>query len=211
MKYLVILNSDIATCATNDYIISDEDIIKFDSMSGIIEMITEIKNSWESKVEDSTKAGYLKGYDEGLKKGQHDLNAQFLEYLKDLTDNIIVNTTDSDADIINMVCEVTRKIAEDLDSKDVLTSLAVTAIKKLKQHKGIEVKVRPEYRKVLQEKLEKMNIKDNYNYSTLEIVSDPSMGHLDCTIKSDSGVTVASFDEQLMLLKKNIESKLLNT
>lgn len=211
MKYLVILNSDIATCATNDYILSDEDIIKFDSMSGIIEMITEIKNSEASKVEGSTKDGYLKGYDEGLRKGQQDLNTQFLEYLKDLTDNIIVNTTDSDAEIINMACEVTRIIVEDLDSKDVLTNLAITAIKKLKQHKEIEIKVRPEYRKVLQEKLERMNIKDNYNYSTLEIVSDPSMGHLDCTIKSDSGVTVASFDDQLMLLKKNIESKLLNT
>lgn len=204
MNYLVIINSDAITCATNNYLLSDKEVIRLDSISDVVETINTLKAQKEEQINISIKNGYKNGFNQGLVNAQNELNTQFIEYLKDLTENYFVNTTETDSEIINMACEVTRKIADEIDSAEILPSLAITALKKLKQHKRIELKVRPEYVEILRSKISSLETNEVNNYSSLEIVADESLDTLDCIIKTDAGVTVASFTDQLNLLKENI-------
>lgn len=208
MTYLVMINNDTATIANDSLILTDNDIYKLSTVEDVIDKISTLRKNEEELLVKSKIEAYKIGYKEGLKKAQSDLSDQFVEYLKDLTENIFVNTIETNEEILNLACEVTRKIANDIGPRDMLISIATTAINKLKYNKYLEIKVKPEYVSVLQDKLAQLIDKDKYKLSNIDIKPDASLGDLDCVITSDSGETVASFDDQLCLLKKNIEEEM---
>jgi flagellar biosynthesis/type III secretory pathway protein FliH len=208
MSYLVILNNDVISCATNKLVLSDKEIIKLATIDNLANEITLIKNQESDKVFKSQQEGYKKGYETGLKEAISDLHGQFIEYLKDLTENIVISSSDSDEEILNLACEITRKIASNIKPEDMIRGIAMTALQKLKNHNCLELKINPNYVDILKNKLKSIENNEIFKFSNIEIISDSSLGELDCIIKTEAGTTIASFDEQLNILKQNIKAEM---
>jgi flagellar biosynthesis/type III secretory pathway protein FliH len=208
MSYLVILNNDVISCATGKLVLSDKEVIKLATIEDLAEKISLIKNQENEKVLQSQQEGYKQGYEAGLNKAIANLHTQFIEYLKDLTENVVINSSESDEAVLNLACEVIRKIASDIEPGDMICSMAMTALQKLKHSKSIEVKINSSYVDVLQNRLKSINGGETFKYSNIEIIPDSSLGELDCIIKTETGTTIASFSEQLNILKQNIQAEM---
>jgi flagellar biosynthesis/type III secretory pathway protein FliH len=208
MSYIVIVNNGFASCAINKYILSEEEVYHLSTAENLLEKIKLIKEKEEEFITTAKTEGYDAGYTEGLKKAESEFKKQFLQYLKNLTENVYLNTIENDKAILDLACEVVRKIATEIGPKNMLQSIALTAIQNLKHKKTLEIKVKEVYVQPLEKKIESLKHQDTINLSSIEVKSDDSLGDLDVIIKSESGVTIASFDEQIKLLKQNIEEEM---
>ncbi|MCG7984710.1 MAG: hypothetical protein JAY90_18410 [Candidatus Thiodiazotropha lotti] len=208
MSFLVIFNSAYITCCSDNLILSPNDIVKLSSSENVLDYIRSLKNNEEAKLKQSIKEGYETGYKEGFKKAEKDLNSQFKSYLEDLTESIISNRIETDQEIVVLACNVINKIAENIKPSEMIQSLAITAINNLQNKRDLQIKVNPEYVEELNNKIHSINQTDNGDYSGVDIRSDQSLGKFDIIIKSQTGETIASFDDQLNLIKENMIEEL---
>ncbi|ODB95054.1 hypothetical protein A3197_16950 [Candidatus Thiodiazotropha endoloripes] len=208
MSFIVIFNSAYITCCSDNLILSPNDIVKLSSSENVLDYIRSLKNIEENKLKQSIKEGYEAGYKEGFKKAEKDLNTQFKSYLEDLTESIISSRIETDQEIVALACNVIKKIAENIKPSEMVQSLAITAINNLQNKRELQIKVNPEYVEDLQQKIHSINQTGNDDYSGLDIRSDQSLGKFDIIIKSQTGETIASFDDQLKLIKENMIEEL---
>jgi flagellar assembly protein FliH len=201
MTYITILNNDLVTCATDQLILSKNEIKELNTIDKLLSELTELKESEESKLHAVRQEAYQDGFNEGLNEGKKELSCQFREYLKDTTHNVYLNSMESEETIINLATEIIRKIASDFNSKDVITGIVSTAIKEHKHFNQLEIRVNPIYVEYLKDTVSNLNENGSRKVVSIDIIGDPEMGDLDCVIKTESGTTVASFDEQLNQLK----------
>jgi flagellar assembly protein FliH len=201
MTYITILNNGLVTCATDQIILSKNEIKELNTIDKLLSELMELKESEESKLHLLRQEAYQDGFNEGLNEGKNELSCQFRDYLKDITHNVYLNSMESEETIINLATEIIRKIASDFNSKDIITGIVSTAIKKHKHFNHLEIKVNPIYVECLKDTVSSINENSSQKVLSLDIVGDPDMADLDCVIKTESGTTVASFDEQLNQLK----------
>jgi flagellar biosynthesis/type III secretory pathway protein FliH len=204
MSFLLVINSDVATCSTDNLLISNDDVLKLSSTENVLEYVSKLKHSEESNIKKSVEDGYEAGYKEGLEIAERKLNELFKNYLNELTANILTNRIETDRDIIELACDVTKKIAADIHPDEMLKSLAITAIQNLNNKRNLVIKVNPGHVKELKETLERVSSEGNGELSRIEVKPDQSLATLDLIIMSDVGETIASFDDQLNLVKNNM-------
>ena len=188
--------------------LSNEDVLKLSSADNVLEYIRSIKTNEESNIKKSVRDGYEAGYKDGLKQAEKKLNDQFKTYLNEITDSIYTNRIETDQEIIELACEVTKKIASDIGPKEMLSSLAATAIQNLNNKRNLQIKVNPLHAQELQTKLDSFFKDGTGDESRIEILPDKNLGDLDIVIKTQVGETIASFDDQLRLLKNNLMDNL---
>lgn len=208
MSFLVIINNDYATCSSDNLMLSNKDVLKLSSADNVLEYIRSIKTNEESNIKKSVQDGYEAGYKDGLKQAEKKLNDQFKAYLNEITDSIYTNRIETDQEIIELACEVTKKIASDIGPKEMLSSLAATAIQNLNNKGNLQIKVNPAHAQELQTKLDLFFKDGTGDELRIEILPDKNLGDLDIVIKTQVGETIASFDDQLRLLKNNLMDNL---
>jgi flagellar assembly protein FliH len=204
MSFLVLISNDVATCSTDNLLISNEDVLKISSAENVLDYVRTLKQSEESNIKQAVQDGYEAGYKDGLEKAESRLNELFKTYLNDLTESIFTNRVEADHEIIELACDVTKKIAAGIGPDEMIEKLAITAIQNLSNKRNLQIRVNPDYAAALQEKLMVIARNSNSDLSTMEVKSDPMLGSLDVIIKTQAGDTIASFDDQLKMLKSNM-------
>jgi flagellar assembly protein FliH len=208
MSYLVLVRNNIATCSTDNLIITHDEVLKLSSAENVLEYIRALKQTEESNIKKAVQDGYEAGYKDGVKKAEKELNDLFRTYLTDLTENIYKNRIESDHEIIELACEVTKKIAAGIAPNEMIEKLAMTAIQNLSNKRELQLKVHPDHVTELQEKLNLIAKNSNSDLSTIEVKADQMLGNLDVIIKTPAGDTIASFDDQLTMLKNTMLDEL---
>ncbi|MEJ2622330.1 MAG: FliH/SctL family protein [Candidatus Thiodiazotropha sp.] len=208
MSYLVLISNDVATCSTDNLLISQDDVLKLSSAENVLDYIRTLKEKEESKIKAAVLDGYEVGYQEGIEKAETKINELFKTYLNDLTENIYTNRIETDHEIIELACDVTKKIATGIAPNEMIEKLAITAIQNLSNKRELQIKVNPDHVAALQEKLNSIAHDSNSELSTMEVKADQMLGSLDVIIKSPTGDTIASFDDQLKMLKNNMLDEL---
>ena len=207
MNFVAIFNNDVLSCSTDRLVLTKDEFSELEKIEDLTSEIICLRDTEVERISKSESNGYQAGYSDGIHQGLSDLNKQFREYLKDLTENIYINNIESDEFILNLAVEVIKKIASEIGNEDMIKSIASTAIQKLKQSNHLEVKVNPKYADQLKLDLKKIDDSNTYAFSSLDIIADASLGELDCIIKTESGTTVASFEEQLNILRDQFNAK----
>ncbi|ODB84937.1 hypothetical protein A3194_14350 [Candidatus Thiodiazotropha endoloripes] len=204
MSFLVIFNNDYASCCSDNLILSTDDVVRLSTSENLLDYIRSLKLSEELNLKKSVKEGYESGYKEGLVKAEKDLNHQFNSYLSDLTESIMTNRIETDHQIIELACEVINKIAENIKPYEMLGYMANTAIQNLQNKRDLQIYINPVYAEKLDEKIHSLNKKGKDDFLGIDIRPDQTLGELDIIIRTHSGETIASFDDQLNLIKENM-------
>jgi flagellar biosynthesis/type III secretory pathway protein FliH len=208
MSYLVLINNDVATCSTDNLLITQDDILKLSSAENVLDYIRTIKTSEESNIKQAVKEGFEEGYKDGLARSEKKLHELFKSYLNDLTDNIFSNRVETDHEIIDLACDVTKKIAAGIGPSEMIEKLALTAMQNLSDKRKLQIKVNPEHVNTLQKKINQLSSVSKSDLSTIEVKADQLLGYLDVIIKTPAGDTIASFDDQLNMIKKSMLDEL---
>ncbi|MCG8027067.1 MAG: hypothetical protein N0E59_04725 [Candidatus Thiodiazotropha taylori] len=169
-----------------------------------------MKISEETKLKKSIQEGYEAGYKEGLIKSEEDLNLKFESFLTELINNISINRIETDQEIIELACEVINKIASNIKPNEMLQSMAVSAINKLQNKRELQINVNPQHVEELQKTIRSLNHNGTDEYFAIDVRPDKTLGQLDIIIKSQSGETIASFSDQLNLIRDNMLDELSN-
>ena len=207
MSYIAIINNEVLSCSTRRLVLSQSEVSELTTIEELTNEILKLKSSEENRVSQSITDGYQSGYLEGLNQGLTDLNEQFREYLKDLTENIYISNIESDEVIMNLSVQVIKKIASEIGNEEMIRSIALTAIQRLKHSSHLEVRVNSKYADLLKQNLEAISESASYAFSSLEVIADAGLDDLDCIIKTESGTTIASFEEQLNILRDQFKRK----
>jgi flagellar assembly protein FliH len=189
---------------------TSEDVIKLSSIENVLEYVKTLKQTEETNIKQAVQDGYETGYKEGLDKAEKKLNELFQTYLNDLAEKLFTDHVETDHEIIKLACDVTNKIAAGIGPNEMIEKLAVTAIQNLSNKRNLQIKVNPCHVIALQQKLESIAHNSNSDFTTIEIKADQMLGNLDVIIKTPVGDTIASFDDQLRLLKNNMLNELNN-
>jgi flagellar biosynthesis/type III secretory pathway protein FliH len=203
MAYITIINNETVTCATDSVVILEDDVKQIDEITHLTHQIKELQGSESDRITKSEHKGYQEGYEQGLKQGQEDLNEKFKEYLKGIIEDVSIKSSEIDKIALNLAFEVVRKIVDNIGNDAVIIGIASNAIRKLKQHDSLEIRVNPEYVESLKQSLTNQSDEQVEN-TRLDIVGDPKLDFLDCVIKTEAGMTIASFEEQLRVIRDHI-------
>lgn len=203
MSYITIINDETITCAKKGSILTEEEVSQFDEIDHVTKQLKELKESESERISKSEQIGYREGYEAGLERGLSDLNLKFKEHLKNLVENVYISSSEIDKIALDLAFEVVRKIVDNIENNDMIVGIASNAIRKLKQHDRLEIRVNPEYVETLEQSLIAIS-ETNPENPHFEIVGDYKLNCLDCIIKTDTGVTIASFDEQLKVLRDRL-------
>ncbi|RLW57611.1 MAG: hypothetical protein B6D75_16600 [gamma proteobacterium symbiont of Stewartia floridana] len=210
MSFLIILKNEYFTCCSDNLVLSANDVVKLSSSENVLEYIRSLKTSEETKLKKSIQEGYEAGYKEGLTKSEEDLNLKFESFLTELINNISINRIETDQEIIDLACEVINKIASNIKPNEMLQCMAVSAINKLQYKRELQINVNPQYVEELQKTIRSLNKDGTEEHFAIDVRPDKTLGQLDIIIKSQSGETIASFSDQLNLIKDNMLDELSN-
>lgn len=178
--------------------------------------VERLKKQWEEEkvllFQQEKKRGYEEGYEEGLLQGK-----QEYEHVLAMSRNIVDETKNQYYEYINQSEEVIFELGftlaetllnEQLQRDESFLSLVARSLKEVREHKEIQLFVSPKkYAYVCEHKRE---LFDLLNGETgLFIYADENLQEMDCVIDSSYGRLVASFDSQLMEMKKKLKERLL--
>jgi flagellar assembly protein FliH len=204
MTYILIFNTSELSCETDQLVLTQAQAKHIDSTELLLNEISGLKDSEQKKVKDAESNGFKKGCDEGLSISLKEAKSLFIEYLESISERVIESHTLSEQAILDLALNITQKIALEIGSEDMITGIALRAIKNLKSDKPLEIRVNSGFADSVERKLQHLTNSNNGSIPHIEVVPDPNIGELDCIITSDSGVTEASFDQQLHLLKQQL-------
>ncbi|MBW9268592.1 MAG: hypothetical protein K1566_03010 [Candidatus Thiodiazotropha sp. (ex. Lucinisca nassula)] len=210
MSFLIILKNEYFTCCSDNLILSGNDVVKLSSSENVLDYIRSLKQSEESKLNNSIQEGYEAGYKKGLKQSEEDLNLKFNSFLAELVDNISNNRIETDKEIIELTCEVINKIAANIKPSELLQCMAASAINKLQDKRELQIYVNPKHVNQLQKTIRSVEKNGTEGHFAIDVRPDKTLGQLDIIIKSQSGETIASFSDQLKLIKGNMLGALSN-
>jgi flagellar biosynthesis/type III secretory pathway protein FliH len=203
MTYVTILNSELLTCLSDQIVISKEEVRCINDINSLVQELQSLTNRISEDKQEAEENGFNEGYSEGLRISQKDAKEQFIEYLDKLTDDVYEKITLQKSEIIDLAIEITKKIVSSIDSDEVVTSIAKTAVSQFKEQDSIKIQVNSEIAEAIQTRLKDKRINADV-FPKLEIVNNPNVGILDCIITSEHGVIDASFNEQLKTLKHRL-------
>jgi flagellar assembly protein FliH len=204
MTYIMLFNTSDLSCQTNQLVLTKAQAKHLESTDLLLNEISQLKANEKQAINDAEKEGFQKGYDRGLSVSLKEAKSLFTKYLETITEKVIETHTLSERSILNLALNITQKIALDIGPEDMVTGIAKRAIKNLKSEKTLEIVVNAQIADYVEHKLNNLIENDNGLTPHIEVVPDPNIGELDCIIKSDSGVTEASFEQQLQLLKQKL-------
>jgi flagellar biosynthesis/type III secretory pathway protein FliH len=199
---MLIKKSDLE-CTVNKLVLTKDEALQFRKVENLLHECESLRDKENEAVEIAKTQGYESGYKEGLNDGIDGLSEKFKEHIINMSKNIEQIHTLSDERVLELALNITKKIALDIGPEDMITGIAKSALKKMKSDSNIEIKVNPEMVEVLDNNI-KHTIQKSNNNVNIEIIPDKKLGKLDCIISSESGVTEASFSQQLNLLKQKI-------
>jgi flagellar biosynthesis/type III secretory pathway protein FliH len=201
----MLFNTSDVSCATDQLVLTLEQAKQFEKLDCLIDEINQLRENEHDHIKSAKENGFDQGYKEGLNVSRKEMNLLFSEYLESITRRVIEEHTLSQQDILELALNITRKIALEIGSEDMIAGIAQRAIKNLKTEKPLEIKVNAEIATTVEQKLSDRKAMNNNGIPiNIEVVPDPNIGTLDCIITSDSGVTEASFEQQLKLLEQQL-------
>ena len=168
----------------------------------LVEEIQKYKNDEVCKVNEAEKQGYENGYNDGVATGYKEVKEQFTDYMETTCKQIISLHTLTKESILNLALEITRKIATNIGSEDVILGIASNALSNYKRDESIKIKLNDVHTEELINNIKNLT---KSNGLIIEVIPDQSIGELDCIIISESGVTDASFETQLKTLEQHLK------
>ncbi|MET0026416.1 MAG: FliH/SctL family protein [Candidatus Thiodiazotropha sp.] len=210
MKYISVIRTDSISTFTESKIINSEELHYFDSLKELSVELENILNNKKIEIKESCSKGYEEGYIKGLDKGLEELQNKFISHLSELLDDMKNNLAHTERTALELACEMTKKIAEDIPKNVIMASLAKTALLKLKEYPSYEIIVNESNYNILENYVSSLSDARQVSPNSLRLTSDRSLGDLDCHIRTNSGLTIANFSDQIDLLRIHILSHLDN-
>jgi flagellar assembly protein FliH len=203
MTFITIVNTPALNIATDQHILDKDQVRSVNNIHHLVKEIEALRDDQLKACKEAKEQGYENGYKEGMEKSYKESKHLFSEFLAKTSDEIINTHTLQRKDIVDLAIEITKKIVSNIESDEIVVGIAENAISHYGKKESIKIKVNSEIADKIKIKLSrKSTISDEY--PKIEIVEDPKISELDCIIMSESGVTDASFDEQLKKLERHL-------
>jgi flagellar biosynthesis/type III secretory pathway protein FliH len=204
MTYILLFNNTLNSCETDQLILSKEQAKHIETSEQLLQEISELKKTEKNCINAAELKGFSNGYNKGLNKSLDEAKSHFIEYLASITRRVIETHTLSEKSILDLAINITQKIAHEVGSENMIAGIAQRAIKNLKSEEPLEIRVNSELAEYVKQKVKDLLHSNSGLTPHIEVIPDPNIGKLDCIITSDSGVTEASFEQQIYVLKENI-------
>lgn len=203
MAYVTIIKTPTISCATNDIVLSKNDVRYVNNISLVAQQIEmHLKKQIKDKKE-AEKKGYEKGYKKGLEKSNSEAVNLFSEYLLNISDKVMNKLTIQKKTIIELAIEITKKIVSNIDAEIIIMENLTKVINNFKNNEKIEIKLNTTIANVIRNKLQ-AKYSGSGKLLNIEINDNPNIDILDCIITTEHGVIDASFKEQIKLLESHL-------
>jgi flagellar biosynthesis/type III secretory pathway protein FliH len=203
MAYVTIIKTPTISCATNDIVLSKNDVRYVNNISLVAQQIEmHLKKQIKDKKE-AEKKGYEKGYKKGLEKSNSEAVNLFSEYLLNISDKVMNKLTIQKKTIIELAIEITKKIVSNIDAEIIIMENLTKIINNFENNEKIEIKLNTTIANVIRNKLQ-AKYSGSDKLLNIEINDNPNIDILDCIITTEHGVIDASFKEQIKLLESHL-------
>jgi flagellar biosynthesis/type III secretory pathway protein FliH len=205
MTYILLIKTKDVSCATDQYVLTQEEVKQLSSVDTLIKELKKMRDNERNKINIAEVRGFDEGYQEGYLESRNEMKTLFTEHLEATFKRIMEVHTLSQQSIIDLAFNITRKIASEIGPEAMITGIINRAVKNLKLDKTLEITVNSEIAQDIDQKLRNyLSVNNNDTYPVIEVIPDPDIGILDCIIRSDSGETEASFEQQLNALENKL-------
>jgi flagellar biosynthesis/type III secretory pathway protein FliH len=208
MTYITIINNEVLSCSSDKHIIESQDIEYLNNAKAVSTEMLELLSQKQAEINSSVERGYADGYQEGLENGRIALDSVFKKHLLSITEKFLNDEVYAQKMAIEIAYELINKIAEDIPRDELMSSIIKTALNKIKGHPYYEIIVNEANALVIDKQIKELALARKISPTSIRILVDKSLGDLDCHIKTDAGVTVANFNEQIDILKSHLTKNL---
>jgi len=158
----------------------------------------------EDRIQQAENRACERGRNEGMAQGRQTALAELAETKLSLVDQTNAELSQMREEVLSLALQVVRKIADGVDTEDMLFALATTAAEECLPSKSIVLKVHPDSVDGVKARLSEYQSTSETNHPIHSIVADEDLDLDACVLETDAGQVCADLDTQLSVLEKHL-------